>query len=205
MIKSNSGSEEPSTATSSSTLSATFALENASEKLAQVRDAVNKIESVNERFNSLSKLKPAPLDIDDLVDLDRAHQHVLWLDAIAKILEKYKSSKGQDLDILVSCHRAMVLIVSELIESSCVNLRSYSLKCLMYIRSSAIPKLEKDLESDLEALNYPKCVLGLEHESLQSHDVPHLKKFQKTYSVLNDLRLPEKVLKQFDLANTGKK
>ena len=73
---------------------------------------------------------------------------------------------------------------------------------LLYIRSNNLPNLEAELESDLEALNYPKCVLGLEEEDIvKNQDFSNVRKLQKTYSILSDLQIPEPFVKQFELTN----
>ena len=133
------------------------------------------------------------LDIDDLVALDRAHQHLLWLDVISRVIEKSKLCK-KDHDVLVSCHKILSVLVEALIDSSCLNLRNYALKSLIYLRTSYLPSLESELETDLENLNYPRCVLGLEDgDSMIKNDVVLLRKFQKVYSILDEIQLSEKI------------
>jgi hypothetical protein len=195
---SRSEEQQPSTSKFSST---TLILDDVKNKLFKVQDAIEQINEVTVKSKSLQSLKPTPLDIDDLVSLDRAHQHLLWVNAIGKVLDKSKMCK-KDHEALISCHRILVSIVSELINSSCLNLRTYSLTSLVYLRSITMPALEKELEEDLAALNYPKCVLGLDDEMPPNQDFAKVKKFQKTYSVLNEIRLPETILKQYELANT---
>ena len=96
-----------------------------------------------------------------VVALDRAHQHLSWLHVISNVVEKSKSNaKKTDHELLVNSHQLLSNIVAELIDSSCLNLRNYALQSLLYIRRNNLPTLEAELESDLEALNYPKCVLG---------------------------------------------
>ena len=94
--------------------------------------------------------------------MDRAHQHLSWLHVISNVVEKSKSNaKKTDYDLLVNSHQLLSTVLAELIDSSCFNLRSYALQSLLYIRRNTLPNLEAELESDLEALNYPKCVLGI--------------------------------------------
>ena len=96
-----------------------------------------------------------------VVALDRAHQHLSWLHVISNVVEKSKTnSKKTDHELLVNSHQLLSNIVAELIDTSCLNLRNYALQSLLYIRRNNLPTLEAELESDLEALNYPKCVLG---------------------------------------------
>ena len=66
-------------------------------------------------------------------------------------MEKSKVCK-KDHDALVSCHKILTTLVEALIDSSCLNLRNYALKSLMYLRTSYLPSLESELEKDLEAL-----------------------------------------------------
>ena len=196
-------SEEPSISTSTSSLSTSAALTQIRDTLVEVQEAIEKIEEVQGKSKSLQSLRPKPLDIEDLVALDRAHQHLLWLDVISRVLDKAAECQKNH-DLLVSCHGILVTIVSTLIDTSCLHLRTYALKGLVYLRSTSLPNLETELESDLEALNYPKCVLGLEdHEELvKNQDFSNVKKFQKTYQILDDLQLPSVILKQFELKNT---
>ena len=80
---------------------------------------------------------------------------------ISNVVEKSKTnSKKTDHELLVNSHQLLSNIVAELIDTSCLNLRNYALQSLLYIRRNNLPTLEAELESDLEALNYPKCVLG---------------------------------------------
>ena len=196
----NSKSEDPST--TSRTISISIALNQIHEKLNTAQDTLSQIDDVNEKSKSFQNLKPTPLDIDDLMALDRAHQHLSFLHVISSVLEKSKNS-SKDQEVLIQCHRLLVSIVNELIESSCLNLRNYAVQSLIYIRSTNLPTIENELETDLLALNYPKCVLGLDDEDIvKSQDSPNVKKFQKNYSLLQELQLPEKILKQFELYNT---
>ena len=182
-------------------MSTSAALSQIRDTLVEVQDAIEKIEEVQGKSKSLQSLQPKPLDIEDLVALDRAHQHLLWLDVISRVLDKSKEWK-KNYDLLVSCHAILVTIVSTLIETSCIHLRTYALKGLVYLRSTTLPTLETELESDLETLNYPKCVLGLEDEDLvKNQDFSNVKKFQKAYQVLDALQLPSVILKQFELKN----
>ena len=159
MLSRQNSSAEPSSSTSaSSNTSISVALDQIKDKLVEAQKALEKIDEVQQKSKSLQSLKPAPLDVEDLVALDRAHQHLLWLDVISKVLEKSKGAK-KDHDVLVSCHNILSKLVEALIDSSCLNLRNYALKSLIYLRSSYLPALEVELEADLEALNYPRCVL----------------------------------------------
>ena len=106
-------SEEPSISTASS-MSTSAALGQIRDTLVNVQEAIEKIEEVHGKSKSLQSLKPTPLDIDDLVALDRAHQHLLWLDVISRVLDKSKECK-KNYDLLVSCHAILVTIVSTLI------------------------------------------------------------------------------------------
>ena len=120
------------------------------------------------------------------------------MDVISQILEKSKICK-KDHDALVSCHKILSTLVEALIDSSCLNLRNYALKSLMYLRTSYLPSLETELEKDLEALNYPKCVLGLEDgDSMIKNDVILIKKFQKVFSVLDEIQLSEEIVKKYN-------
>ena len=124
------------------------------------------------------------------------------MDVISKVLEKSKVCK-KDHDALVSCHNILTTLVEALIDSSCLNLRNYALKSLMYLRTSYLPSLEAELEKDLEALNYPKCVLGLEDgDSMIKNDVILIKKFQKVFSVMDEIQLSEEIVKKFNMTNT---
>ena len=159
MLSRQNSSAEPSSSTSaSSNTSISVALDQIKDKLVEAQKALEKIDEVQQKSKSLQSLKPAPLDVEDLVALDRAHQHLLWLDVISKVLEKSKGAK-KDHEVLVSCHNILSKLVEALIDSSCLNLRNYALKSLIYLRSSYLPALEVELEADLEALNYPRCVL----------------------------------------------
>ena len=83
-----------------------------------------------------------------------------------------------------------------------MNISCNSPQSLLYIRSNNLPNLEAELESDLEALNYPKCVLGLEEEDIvKNQDFSNVRKLQKTYTILSSLQLPEPIVKQFELTN----
>ena len=152
---------DPSTSTTASSMSTSAALSQIRDTLVEVQEAIEKIEEVQGKSKSLQSLQPKPLDIEDLVALDRAHQHLLWLDVISRVLDKAKECK-KNYDLLVSCHGILVTIVSTLIDTSCIHLRTYALKGLVFLRSTTLPTLETELETDLENLNYPKCVLGLE-------------------------------------------
>ena len=158
LSRQNSSAEPSSSTTASSNTSISVALDQIKDKLVEAQKALEKIDEVQQKSKSLQSLKPAPLDVEDLVALDRAHQHLLWLDVISKVLEKSKGAK-KDHDVLVSCHNILSKLVEALIDSSCLNLRNYALKSLIYLRSSYLPALEVELEADLEALNYPRCVL----------------------------------------------
>merc|ERR1712018_183522 len=165
----NLRSEDNSAATSnSSAMSISSALLQIHEKISKSQETLGQIDELHAKSRSLQALKPTALDIDDLVALDRAHQHLSWLHVISSIVERSKStgSKKTDHDIVVNSHQLLATIVGELLDSSCLNLRSYALQSLLYIRTSHLPDLESELESDLEALNYPKCVLGLEQEDI---------------------------------------
>ena len=198
---SNSKSEEAQAILSTSCISAS--LLQIRQKLQESEAALKQIDQVSERSKVLQDLKPCPLDIDDLVALDRAHQHLSWLDVISKVLEKSKNAKKEP-ETLIQCHRVLVAFVSALIESKCLNLRTFALDSLFYLRSSHIPALEAELEADLEALNYPKCVLGLDDEDIvKNQDLSNVKKFQKNYAILQELQLPSVILKRFELSNTG--
>jgi len=199
-----SKSEEDSSAmTNTSTMSISSTLLQLHEKISQSQETLNQIDEVHNKSKSLQALKPTALDIDDLVALDRAHQHLSWLHVISNIIEKSKSnSKKPDYELVVKSHQLLSTIVTELIDSSCLNLRSYALQSLLYIRTNNLPNLEAELESDLEALNYPKCVLGLEEEDIvKNQDFSNVRKLQKTYSILSSLQLPEPIVKQFELTN----
>ena len=109
----------------------------------------------------------------------------------------------KDHDALVSCHKILTTLVEALIDSSCLNLRNYALKSLIYLRTSYLPSLETELEKDLETLNYPKCVLGLEDgDSMIKNDVILIKKFQKVFSVMDEIQLSEEIVKKFNMTNT---
>ena len=84
-------------------MSTSAALSQIRDTLVEVQDAIEKIEEVQGKSKSLQSLQPKPLDIEDLVALDRAHQHLLWLDVISRVLEKSKEWK-KNYDLLVSCH-----------------------------------------------------------------------------------------------------
>ena len=195
----NSKSED---ASSASSISISTALVGIHEKITEVQDTLNKIEEVNDKFKSFHEFKPDALEIDDLVALDRAHQHLSWLHVISSTLEKSKSA-NKDHDTLLQCHQILVEIVGHLMDSSCLNLRNYAVQSLVYIRSSVLPPLETELETDLQCLDFPKCVLGLEEEdAFKTKDASNVKKFQRNFGLLQDLQLPEKILKQFELNNT---
>lgn len=177
-----------------------FALNQIKLKINEAQETLQKIDEVNSKSKSLQSLKTAPLDIEDLVSLDRAHQHLSWLDVITKILEKSKSSK-KDSSILIDCHRILVALLTQLMDSSCLHLRNYALQSLIFLRQENLPELEKDLEAKLETLNYPKCVLGIEDEE-KNPDLAQIKKFQKTFLLLEELKLPEKLVEKFGLQNS---
>lgn len=191
-------SEEPSVSTSSSSnASISSALNQIRDKISDAQDTLNRLDEVTEKSKSLQALEPAaPLDIDDLVALDRAHQHLAWLDVISKVL-----AKAKNVDLLIGNHRILVAIVNQLMDSACLHLRSYAVQSLIYLRSCHIPTLEAELESNLESLNYPKCVLGLDESQYHHQESKNVEKFQKTYSILQEIQLPEKILKQFELTN----
>jgi len=191
------------TTTTTSTMSISSALLQIHERINKSQETLSKLDEVHAKSKSLQSLQPTALDIDDLVALDRAHQHLSWLHVISNVVEKSKSNaKKTDHELLVNSHQLLSNIVAELIDSSCLNLRNYALQSLLYIRRNNLPTLEAELESDLEALNYPKCVLGMEEEDLVTNqDMSNVKKLQKTYSILSALQLPDSVVKQFDLAN----
>ena len=75
----NSRSEaDPTTSTVSSNVSHSAALEQIKEKLVDAQNALEKIDHFQSKSNSLQSINPTPLDIEDLVALDRAHQHLQW-------------------------------------------------------------------------------------------------------------------------------
>lgn len=189
-------SEEPSTS-SSSNASISSALNQIRDKINETQETLNRLDQVAEKSKSLQALEPtAPLDIDDLVALDRAHQHLSWLDVISKVL-----AKSKNVDLLIENHRILVAIVSQLMDSACLHLRSYAVQSLIYLRSCHLPSLEAELESNLESLHYPKCVLGLDESQYHHQESKNVEKFQKSYSILQEVQLPEKILKQFELSN----
>ena len=75
----NSRSEaDPITSTVLSNVSHSAALEQIKEKLVDAQNALEKIDHFQSKSNSLKSINPTPLDIEDLVALDRAHQHLQW-------------------------------------------------------------------------------------------------------------------------------
>ena len=69
---------DPITSTVSSNVSHSAALEQIKEKLVDAQNALEKIDQIQSKSNSLQSINPAPLDNEDLVALDRAHQHLQW-------------------------------------------------------------------------------------------------------------------------------
>ena len=69
---------DPISATVSSSVSHSAALEQIKEKLVDAQNALEKIDHFQSKSNSLKSINPKPLDIEDLVALDRAHQHLQW-------------------------------------------------------------------------------------------------------------------------------
>ena len=74
----NSRSDDPICSTVSSSVSHSAALEQIKEKLVDAQNALEKINQIQIKSNSLQSINPTPLDIEDLVALDRAHQHLQW-------------------------------------------------------------------------------------------------------------------------------
>lgn len=60
---------------------------------------------------------------------------------------------------MVHLHKVLVSMVIALSDSSCLNLRAYSIKMLNCHRVRWIKKVEKDLQDDLDALKFPKCIM----------------------------------------------
>ncbi len=70
-----------------------------------------------------------------------------------------KKSKEDESSKVVDLHRVLVALVASLLNSNCSNLRGYAIQMLECHRERWIAKLEKQLEEDLEALHFPKCIL----------------------------------------------
>ena len=107
-----SKSEEDSSAmTNTSTMSISSTLLQLHEKISQSQETLNQIDEVHNKSKSLQALKPTALDIDDLVALDRAHQHLSWLHVISNVVEKSKSNtKKPDYELLVNSHQLLSTI-----------------------------------------------------------------------------------------------
>ena len=73
-----------------------------------------------------------------------------------------KKKSKDDENRVVDLHRLLVSIVASLLNSTCSNLRSYSVKMLECHRERWIGKLEKLLEEDLQVLQFPQCILDIE-------------------------------------------
>ena len=69
---------DPISSTVSSSVSHSAALEQIKEKLVDAQNALEQIDQIQSKSNSLQSINPTPLDIEDLVALDRAHQHLQW-------------------------------------------------------------------------------------------------------------------------------